>query len=335
LRDRLQCLSIFLVFSIAPSWDRNHLCLGESAIVVAMNCTNRQLAVVALALAGILASGCATLPTAEPVVVAMGEVTAPVLELPQETAKSIVPSNDRDWSPDLAVLSRAEFNGDLVTIRNVRNCTYRTADDYDVAHYDKTFDLNKIESLDLVVVPFLEMPALAHIAVSFGFEGDEYVGVSVEIRKEKGETYAPLKGVMRQFELMYVVADERDMIRLCTDQYLNGVYVYRANASPDVVRAMFVDMMHRVNELAEKPEFYNTFTNNCTTNIVRHINSLGTGTVPYDYRVLLPGYFDKLVYDLSMIEKDVSFERTKNNARVNRRVYEFADRPDFSAAIRR
>jgi hypothetical protein len=277
-----------------------------------MNRTNRLLVALCVVIAGILPSGCASVPTVEPVMTGMGEVVAPVLELPQETAKSVVPSNDRDWSPDLAVLPRAEVNGNFVTIRNIRNCTYRTADDYDVAHYDKTFDLDKIQSLDFVVVPFLEMPALAHIAVSFGFEGDEYVGVSVEIRKEKGEEYAPIKGVMRQFELMYVVADERDMIRLCTDQYLNGVYVYRATASPDVVRAMFVDMMHRVNELAEKPEFYNTFTNNCTTNIVRHINSLGTGTVPYDYRVLLPGYFDKLVYDLDMIEKDVSFERTKN-----------------------
>ncbi len=300
-----------------------------------MNRTNRYLVVLCMVIAGILPSGCASVPTVEPLVTDMGEVVAPVLELPQETVKSVVPSNDRDWSPDLAVLPRAEINGNLVTIRNIRNCTYRTADDYDVAHYDKTFDLDKIQSLDFVVVPFLEMPALAHIAVSFGFEDDEYVGVSVEIRKEKGEEYAPIKGVMRQFELMYVVADERDMIRLCTDQYLNGVYVYRATASPDVVRAMFVDMMLRANELAEKPEFYNTFGNNCTTNIVRHINSLGTGTVPYDYRVLLPGYFDKLVYDLDMVEKDVSFERTKNNARVNRRVYEFADRPDFSAVIRR
>ena len=279
-------------------------------------------------------SGCAGVPNVKPVVTGAGEIVAPVLELPQDTAKGLIPSNDRNWSPDLAVLPRAELNGNQVTIRNIRNCTYRTAEDYDVAHYDKTFDLDKIRSLDFVVVPFLEMPSLAHIAVSFGFEGDEYVGVSVEIRKEEGEEYAPIKGVMRQFELMYVVADERDMIRLCTDQYLNGVYVYRANASPEVVRAMFVDVMHRVNDLAENPEFYNTFTNNCTTNIVRHINSLGTGTVPYDYRVLMPGYFDKLIYDLDMIEKDVSFERTKQNARVNRRVYEFADRPDFSAAIR-
>ncbi|MHB8900888.1 MAG: lipoprotein N-acyltransferase Lnb domain-containing protein [Thermoguttaceae bacterium] len=287
----------------------------------------------AVLLAG--ACGCAQVPLVDPVAAGVGEVVGPVLELPAEAVKDLAPSNDRDWSPDLAVLSRAEFNGNEVTIRNIRNCNYRTAEDYDVAHYDKTFDVEKIRSLDFVVVPFLEMPALAHIAVSFGFEGDEYLGVSVEIRKEQGETYAPTKGVMRQFELMYVVADERDMIRLCTDQYLNGVYVYRANAPPAVVRAMFVDMMHRVNELADKPEFYNTFTNNCTTNIVRHINSLGTGTVPYDYRVLMPGYFDKLVYDLEMIEKRGTFEQTKESARVNRRVYEYAERPDFSAAIRR
>jgi hypothetical protein len=309
------------------------LALGIPAISVPAYPFSSLSLAAAIALSAVC--GCAGVPAVGPLDPGLDKTVRPILALPENAAKALAPSNDRDWTADLAVLSRAEFNGDLVTVRNIRNCTYRTAEDYDVAHYDKTFDLNKIESLDFVVVPFLEMPALAHIAVSFGFEGDEYLGVSVEIRKEKGEQYAALKGVLRQFELMYVVADERDMIRVCTDQCLRGVYVYRANAPKEVVRAMFVDVMQRVNALAERPEFYHTFTNNCTTNIVRHINHLGTGSVPYDYRVLMPGHFDRLVYDLDMIEKKASFEQTRLAARVNRRVYEYAERADFSAAIRR
>ena len=291
-----------------------------------------------LASIGVLALpavGCVTLPRADRVDAALEKAVAPVVELPEAVVEAAKPSNDRDWSPDQAVLPYAEFHGDSVTVHNIRNCTYRTAEDYTVDHYDRTYDLSKIETLDYVVTPFLNTPSLAHLAMSFGFEDDEYLGVSVEIRKEKGEQYAPLKGVLRQFELMYVVADERDLIRLCTDHYLNGVYIYRAKASPEEVRAMFVDVMTRTNDLALHPEFYNTFTNNCTTNIVKHLNRTSRFHVPYGKGILFPGYFDRMVYDLGLIDNDVSFEQLKLRSRVNRRVYFHADNPDFSAAIRR
>ncbi len=279
--------------------------------------------------------GCATIPPADQVEVALEKAVAPVVELPEAVVEGTKPSNDRDWSPDQTVLPYAEFHGDSITVHNVRNCTYRAADDYTVHHYDKTYDLNKIRTLDFVVTPFLTSPSLAHLAMSFGFEDDEYLGVSVEIRKEKGETYAPLKGVLRQFELMYVVADERDLIRLCTDHYLNGVYIYKAKLSPDEVRAMFVDVMTRTNDLALHPEFYNTFSNNCTTNIVDHLNRTTRFHVPFSKGILLPGYFAQTVYDLGLIETDVSFEQLKLRSRVNRQVYFHADNPEFSAAIRR
>jgi hypothetical protein len=280
------------------------------------------------------AVGCVSMPSAEQVDGALEKAVAPVVELPEAVVESAKASNNRDWSPDQAVLTYSEFHGDSVTVRNIRNCTYRTAEEYTVEHYDKTYDLSKLQTLDFVVTPFLNTPALAHLAMSFGFEDDEYLGVSVEIRKEKGEQYAPLKGVLRQFELMYVVVDERDMIRLCTDHYLNGVYIYRAKASPEQVRAMFVDVMTRANELALDPEFYNTFTNNCTTNIVDHLNATSRFKVPYGKGLLLPGYFDQMVYDLGLIDNDVSFEQLKLRSRVNGRVYFNADNPDFSAAIR-
>lgn len=262
------------------------------------------------------------------------KVVAPLEQAARRMAKAIEPSNDRDWAPDMARLPYAEMDGRLVTVHNVRNCDYRTADDYDVRYYDKTFDLDKLESVDFIVVPFLASPALAHVMVSFGFEGEEYLGLSVEIRREKGEKYMPLYGVLRQFELIYVIGDERDLIKQCTDVYLNGVYVYRANLTRDEARTMFVDVMRRANGLANRPEFYNTFTNNCTTNIVRHVNALGTRKLPYNHQVVLPGHFDALLHDKGLIASDVSLAQARLRARVNRLAYLHGDSPDYSAKIR-
>lgn len=255
---------------------------------------------------------------------------------PDNLAESFEPSNDRQWSPDMARLAGAEFHGNSVTVRNIRNCDYRTADDYTVGYYDKAFDLNKLESVDFIVVPFLASPGLAHVMMSFGFEDDQYLGLSVEIRREEGEKYVPLNGVLRQYELIYVIGDERDLIKQCTDVHLNAVYLYRGRFKPEEVRALFVDVMQRANQLAWQPEFYNTFTNNCTTNIVRHVNRLGTQQIPYGYRVIFPGHFDGLLYELGLVETDApSFEQARLRSRVNQLAYLNGDNPNFSAKIRR
>jgi hypothetical protein len=170
--------------------------------------------------------------------------------------------------------------------------------------------------------------------LSFGFEGEDYLVVSVEIRREKGETYGALNGVLRQYELMYVMADERDLIKQCTDALLKGVYMYPARLTPEEQQAFFVDVMRRANQLARQPEFYNTVTNNCTTNLVRHLNRLGTRNVPYTYHVLFPGHFDELLYDLGLIQNDVPFVEARHRARVNQLAYLHADSPDFSTKIR-
>lgn len=255
-------------------------------------------------------------------------------QAPSNLWKALKPSNDRDWSPDQAVLPWAEFHGNEVTVHNIRFCKYRTAEDYTVDYYDATYNLDDLETIDLIAMPFLASPTLAHMMMSFGFRDGRYLGVSVEIRKEKGESYAPLKGIMRQFELMYVVGDERDLIRLCTDHYLNGVYLYPVLASKEEVRAVFVDAMQRVNKLRSRPEFYNTFTNNCTTNIVRHFNRAGYRQIPYTYEVLLPGLFPELAYRLGMIDTELSFPQAKLNARINRLAYLYGDDADFSQKIR-
>jgi hypothetical protein len=278
--------------------------------------------------------GCSSmmLPTAQPP--KQASLPSPLAPDPH-WLKIWAPLNDRDWVSNMAVMPLAEFRGDQVTIHNVRNCRYRSADDYDLGYYDRTFDLNHLTSVDFVVVPFNELPDLAHTMLSFGFDDRDYVMASVEIRREKGESFNPLKGFFRQYELMYVVADERDLIPKYANNYNCAVYLYRSTATPEQARRLFVDVLQRANQLRDHPEFYNTLTNNCTTNIRQHINHLKPDRVPYDYRVLMPGYSDALAFDLGLIEPHGTFAQTKQRAMVNYQAYLFRDDPQFSQKIRR
>jgi hypothetical protein len=252
----------------------------------------------------------------------------------EELERAVTPSNHRRWEPYLAVLPYAELQGQQLTVRNIRNCKYLSENDYIVRHYDKTFDLNRLESVDFLVVPFKDAPSLAHTMLSFGFGGNDYLAVSVEARMEEGQSYSPIKGLMRQYELMYVVADERDVIPLRTKHRDVEVYLYRTRATPEQARMLLLDMMARVNKLAVEPEFYDTFTNNCTTNIVSHINRMAPGKIGPNVGVLLPGLSDRLAYDLGLLDTTDTFERTKQRALVNRRANQYVAAADFSAKIR-
>jgi len=286
----------------------------------------------------LLASGCTTIGLS-PSQLPMAQLpTMPELlpspQLNPDLWKPIYPSNDRDWTPAQAVLAYAEIDGDRMTVHNVRNCDYRTPEDFTVEYDDRTFDLRTAESVDFIMVPFSTIPGVGHTMLSFGFSDGRQLAVSVEIRKEKGESYGAMKGFFRQYEIIYVVADERDVIGLRANHWLENVYVYRTRATPEQSRALLTTVMQRVNKLVDEPEFYHTLTNNCTTNIVRHINQLSPGLVQHDYRVLLPGYSDQLAYELGLLNTDTTFEQTKLRARVNYPAYVFRDSPDFSERIR-
>ncbi len=244
------------------------------------------------------------------------------------------PTNQANWAPNQAVLAWAEFDDNLVTIHNVRNTVYRSADDYTVGHYDKTYDLDKLDSVDFIMVPLQFVPGGAHTFLSFGFEGEDYVAISVEVRRTVGDEFAAVKSIVKPYELMYVVGDERDLIQLRSVHWLSDVYMYQAEAPREQMRILFVDMLERANKLKREPEFYNLVTNNCTTNIVRHINVVSPSKVPYGYQVLFPAYSDRLAYHLHLIKVDGSFERTKQQARINEVAYVFRDDPKFSVKIR-
>ena len=257
------------------------------------------------------------------------------LELDKDLFKFLTPSNDRDWTPEQAVLTTVDFHGDRATVHNIRDCQWRREDDFTLARYNRTFDLKQLKTVDFIVVPFSDIPGVGHTMLSFGFADGDYLAVSVEIRKEHGEEFNPIAGLFRQYELIYVVAAERDVIQKRVNCDLSDVYVYRSTATPEQARLLFDDVMQRVDGLANKPEFYDTLTNNCTTNIRRHINHLKSGLVPYDYHVLLPGYSDELAYNLDLIEHHGSYAQTRQRARVNEAAYIHRNSADFSQAIRR
>lgn len=244
-------------------------------------------------------------------------------------------SNDRDWQPEVAVLPYAEIDGDLVTVRNIRNFDYRTETDFTPGYYDKTFDLNELQSVDLIASYWMG-PEIAHVFLSFGFAGGDYLAASIETRKEVGEGYSTLKGFFKQYELFYVVADERDVIRVRTNFRTDppeDVYLYRVHGPIENGRRLFMAYMHRINALKAEPEFYNTLTTNCTTTI--WINAgVNPGRVPFSWKLLLSGYAPEFLHDAGRLASDQSFEELRRESLINARARRADRAEDFSARIR-
>ncbi len=245
-----------------------------------------------------------------------------------------VASHHRDWRTDLAVLPYAEIRNDRVRLFNIRNCNYRTETDYDVRHFDREIMLSDVRTIDFIVVPFKETPLLAHTMLSFGMADGEHIVFSVEARLQKGQSYAAIGGAMNEFELIYVVGSEKDLIRLRTDVRKVDVYLYPILATPPQVQKVFLAASARVNGIARQPEFYDTLTNNCTTNIVDLINELKPGAIPQDIRVLLPGHSDRLAYDLGLLAVHGPFDQIKTSSKINLAAQLNRDASDFSQRIR-
>lgn len=245
------------------------------------------------------------------------------------------PSHDRNWATDQKILPYAEIEENLVKIHNVRNFNYRSVTDYDIAYYDAVYDLDKIKNMYYIVEPFGDWEGAAHTFFSFEFEDNQFVSISVEIRKEQGEEFSAWKGLFKQYELMYVIGDEKDLVKLRSNYRKDPVYVYPANTSKDKMRVLFLSMIDRANSLKNKAEFYNTLTSTCTTNLASHINKVAPGRVPFSFKLLTPGYSDQLAYELDLIQKQGTFEQTKAYYHINDRALEYADDPDFSQLIRK
>src|SRR5271163_3492947 len=245
---------------------------------------------------------------------------------------SIPASNTRDWTPDVARTARATLNGNLVTIENVRNFNYRSESDYDERWETRTYDLDKISGMDLFL-SFWGPTEIAHTIISWDFDDGQHLAISIETRKQKGESYSAIRGFFRQYELYYVVADERDLVGLRTNYRGEQVYLYRIRIPPQQARALLIDYLDEVNQLADRPEWYNALTQNCTTTIRGHTQHIGAAG-SLDWRMLVNGHLDELLYERGQIDTSLPFAEVKLRSDITDAAKAAGDVPDFSAKIR-
>jgi Domain of unknown function (DUF4105) len=245
---------------------------------------------------------------------------------------TISPTNDGDWQPDVAQKAWADIQGDEVTLHNVRNCEYRTETDYTPHWETRTVRISQITGIDLAI-NYWGSPWIAHPIASFQFADAPPLCFSIEIRKKVGQTYSTIGGLYRQFELIYIVAEERDVIRLRTNYRKEDVYLYRTIISPAQARERFLEYIHSLNGLQNKPRWYNAITTNCTTSI--RTQHPPNERVPWDWRILLNGKGDELLYQRHFIvTAGLPFAELKTRSLIDTRARAANDSPDFSKLIR-
>jgi hypothetical protein len=245
---------------------------------------------------------------------------------------SLPPSNDRQWQPDVAQPPKATIEGDLLTIENIRNFHYRSETDFDENWETRTYDLSKLRGVDMFFSHW-GSPLIAHTIVSWEFEDGPPLAISIETRKEVGESYSAILGFFRQFELYYVVSDERDVIGLRTDHRGEDVYLYRLQTPIPIARAVLLDYVRAMNALTVDPKWYNAFTHNCTTQIRRHVQQVAPDN-PFSWKLLVNGHLPELGYERGTIDTSLPFEELRRASEITQRAKAAGDDPSFSERIR-
>lgn len=249
---------------------------------------------------------------------------------------SISPSHDRPWRPEVAVMARATIDGDRVHITGVRNFDYRSVDDFTARWEEREVQLSHLTALDFFVSYWskgLVGGLVGHTFLSFIFDNAPPLSISIETRPEVGEGFNPVASLFKQFELIYVVGDERDLVRVRTNFRKETVYLYRLNTSPDDARRLFMVYLKRINELADQPEFYHLLSNSCTINIIRYANAAGRRG-RFNIRHLLNGLIDSYLYHSGRIDTTLPFDELRRRSQINEAAQAADDAPDFSERIR-
>ncbi len=246
---------------------------------------------------------------------------------------SLKPTNSGEWQPDVAQLPSAEINGDEVTIHNVRNCDYRTVSDYTPRWETRTVNLSKITGAD-IAINYWGSPYMAHPIISFQFSDAPPLCFSIETRKRPGQSYSAIGGLYRQFTLIYIVADERDVIRVRTNYRKDeDIYLYRTTVTAAGARERFREYLRVLNEMRDKPRWYNAITTNCTTAI--RAQHPAAERMKWDWRLLVNGKGDELMYERHAIETGgLPFAELKQRSLIDAAAKAANDDPDFSARIR-
>lgn len=251
------------------------------------------------------------------------------------------PSNNRSWADDNAMLSSVRVDDNVVNVHGYRHSRYRSETDFDVNYGTLQFPLEQLDRVWFVVQRFTALEGIAHNFLTFRYlDGSvpRYFSVSVEIRREQGESFSPIRGLYRQYELIYVVADETDQIGARTVMRPDDrVYMYPVNANAQQVQLLFLDIVERIQQLETRPEYYHSLLNNCTNSIVLHTYRLTPSPINWlDPRIVAPGFADRLAYSHKLIGRDgQSFRQLRTQCRIDTLARQVGISPTFSSDIRR
>ncbi|QZA77201.1 DUF4105 domain-containing protein [Deefgea tanakiae] len=241
-------------------------------------------------------------------------------------------SHQRLWQTDVAVMPHADIDGDRILLRNVRNFKYQTLDDFTVKYEDREVFLSHLTGVDFFISYWMKGP-VGHTFLSFTFDNAPPLSISIETRPESHEGFHPLASMFKQFELIYVMGDEQDIVGVRTNHRKEDVFLYPVRVSAEGARALFLIYLERINELAAKPEWYNLLSNNCTLNIVRYANRAGR-VGEFNIRHLLNGWIDTYLYHAGFLDTDLPFEEFRQRSHINAAAQAAEGDPDFSAKIR-
>jgi len=248
---------------------------------------------------------------------------------------SIKPPKTRDWQPDVAQTAWTERNGDKITIHNLRNFDYRPGSppQPEPRWETKVVDLSDLQAVDLFI-NFWGSTLICHPIVSFQFGPTEHVAISVETRMAEGQSYSTIRGFFKQFALIYIVADERDVVRVRTNYRHEQLYLYRTSIGSVRARALFLDYLRTVDAMHQRPRFYNAVTSNCTTNVRTHTAATTSNPAPWDWRMLVNGTVDELVYERGGLASHLPFAELKEKSLIDARAQAADQAADFSERIR-
>jgi hypothetical protein len=242
------------------------------------------------------------------------------------------PSNDRDWADDVAQMVRGTVNGDRVTLQNVRNFAWRSEIDYMPRWETRSYDLARLITLDMIV-SYWSRRTIAHMLISFGFDDGTHVVFSVEIRREKSESFSEIGGFFKEFELCIIAADERDIVRLRTNVRREKTFLFRLKLPVAAMRSLLLAYVEEANTLARVPRFYHTITGNCTTLVWRMLKRI-VQPLPFSYRVLLSGYLPEYVYEVGALDRRYPIEELRTLGYISERAHGSDQSAEFSRDIR-
>ena len=247
-----------------------------------------------------------------------------------------VPSLNRDWIETDKVLSEISFSTNLIKIKNVRNFEHISEEKSIANYYDESYDLEKIKSLYYIIEPFSDYDWPAHTMLSFGFSDWKYVVISAELRKEIWESFDPFLWILNQYEIMYMIWDENDLIKLRANIRKDEVRMYPMKATKQQMQKLFISVLKRADKLTKSPEFYNTIYKTCTTSILQHVNELREDKIlAFDLKIFLPSNSDKIAFEEWLIDTKLNLKEARKYYRINELSEKFGDSENYSEKIRK